>query len=299
MVGPEWVIPLFVQKRNRVGDIILALIVLLVGLLFVAIFGALTIGVFQNTGGYIGGGFFALLGIAVIATTYRTIAWSAKPRAHIRLLPDALEIDHHLRFRRPFRIPKERIAAVVVDVIHVPSPDLGDMVRTATTENRKVRPRLPIIGIDRLDPAVRRATSMSSFLYSKGNSPLPLVLSTMGEAPNLAVVFDEPLVMNTARRPGLAGSKGWLESVGLIGMRVPSASHPSKGFLARVVDPHQAFMTFDAWGILPTSEADARAVVHVFPTAAERAAEHRARARRWVAFVVAIVVIRILGEVTA
>ena len=287
-------IPLYRPARNRLGDVLLALVILVVGLGFLLFMAVIVIAVAGNVWGYLvalGLGSIALL---LIGTAVKTIVQSFKGTPCLRLFPDGLEIDHPLRFRRPFRVPKDRIRSVIVDVMHTPNPDLGEMAKAVWSADRKPRPRLPVIGMDRLDPAAARETTLEGFLYSKSGSPLPLVLTEAKDLPNLAVIFDEPLVLSTARRGYLNSATG-LTSVTL-DLNLPDPKRPAPGFLARAVDPGKAYGTFDAWGILPKSEAEARDVIHVFPTRDERARERAKRVGAWVAVFAAAMLVRLVAE---
>lgn len=295
-LGPEWEIPLHMPRSNRAGDVILALIVAFFAIVFLGGMAALFIGLFGGFWGYLFGALIGVVAAAVLGSALQTVRRSTRRPVRLRLFPDALEIDHYLRFRRPFRVPKERIKSVIVDAIHTPAPDLGERVGAMTSAERKQKPRLPVIGLDKLGPGLREQSSMGDFLYDSHGSPLPLVVSELKDLPNLAIVFDEPIALATARRSFLAGGSGWPTALGFLDFHLPSPKRPAPGFLARALDPYKAYVTFDAWGVLPTSEAVASDVVHAFPTRGEVARMKATRTSAAVGLFVAILVLRWIGE---
>ena len=283
-------------RRNRAGDIILSLIVAFFAIVFLGGMAALFIALIGGFWGYLFGALIGVVAVTVLGSALQTVRRSTRRRVRLRLFPDALEIDHYLRFRRPFRVPKERVRSVIVDAIHTPAPDLGEMVGAVTSAERKQKPRLPIIGLDRLDPGLREHSSIGEYLYDSHGSPLPLVVSELKDLPNVAVIFDEPVALATARRSFLAGGGSWPTALGFLDFHLPSPKRPAPGFLVRALDPYKAYVTFDAWGVLPTSEAVATDVVQVFPTRSEVARMKKVRLGAVVALFAAALMVRWIGE---
>ncbi len=147
-----------------------------------------------------------------------TLAIATARNARLELFDDHLLIHHRGIFRKPVKIDRTDIAATTFDIRHARLRRFRDHPRFELTD----------IGDEPLP----------GWLYSKvGGSPFPL-LSQIGDVPNLAIGFKQPLKLGPARR----GIKVFPAKATL---HPPIHGRQSRGLLLRLKDAERAAKAFE------------------------------------------------------
>ena len=163
-------------------------------------------------------------------------------RAHLRVDPGGVTIDHGGVLRRPLRIPKEEIKLAAADTTSRP--------RRFQIGSRDHR-RFPITA-----PRAYQGPPLPEWLYSRvGSSPFPLI-SHLGDPPNVVLLLEHPVTLSWARRTiKILAAKG--------PVHVARPSQKTQGLMLRVVHPDRARAAFHQHELL--GEVTARDVLAVGP----------------------------------
>jgi hypothetical protein len=182
--------------------------------------------------------------------------------ARVTIGDEGVDIVHKGMLRLPLMIKKETIKLAAVD---------GEAPRR--------RFRRTESGRFRLSPVPQATSPWPEWLYSRGGgSPFPL-LGHVGEPPNVALIFTQPMNPYQARRTAkIFPVKG--------PVHILRPRQLTRGLLLRVRDPEAARRAFERQGLL--GAITVREVEEVAPGVAQR---DRARARRTRADLIAAAII--------
>jgi hypothetical protein len=198
----------------------------------------LVVAVALSDGSPIGAGFCAALGLGLTWLT-GSIGRSAFHRgAWIDVGPDSMTVHHPIVFRRDLVVPRKQIRAAAASVYEDPGWWLDhqfDLVR----ERRGIAMHAGREELREVLEATARFT-------------VPLVDENDQAAPNVIVVFHEPIRLSDVRRGLRTGaSTTWAKRA--------ERDQVARGLLFRTNDPVTARAAFDRWGIrnrLGSDDAD-------------------------------------------